>query len=182
MEKREYKKREYLSVSVLDELYYKSTHGKSITDIANSLGVPVPTAHVAVKIIRQYMGAILSKKLKPYMNKKYLQAAKNAIKADNASLVKAEEKVAEEVPDDKELVEPAKVEPSTTSALSPDRFNKLGLAFAMFSDNVQAFIDEQVEAKVGHIMRENAELKDAMDNARSFNWSESLRKKYKGEL
>jgi hypothetical protein len=172
-----------MTATKLKDIYYKSTHGSSIADVANSTGVAYGVALHAVKRLKQYIGYILDGTIteKQNLRKAYKIAANWAVEQDNIKCFNRSEPL-----DVKELV--AKPEaiirvPGDVEMVvnTPSRYDKLNLAFSLFSDSVQSYIEQEVEAQIGAVKRENEDLKRSMDNARVGNWVDGLQTKFNPE-
>lgn len=168
------KTRRSLTVKDLDEIYYKLTHGSTGADVARSLGLATGTVLGGMDNLRKYIGWVSdgSIKNKQFPRTTYLLAAKHAIEADRISIIKR----AEPAPSKVILVD---VPNSPQPPVAPqDHFTKLELAFALFTDSVQACIQAEVKRQVGEVMAENEALKAKLDEARLGNWTDSLRSKF----
>lgn len=178
---RKYSKRKTLSLSNLKDLYYKTTHGVKTIDAANSVGVSYGNVVSSMRIIRKYIAMLSSGKLvktQKKLSNNYLEAAKWAIEQDHISVSKPVE-IKAEVQEQQEI----EADPAGEPARLPEeqvvnRYTKLELATAVYMDNVQAFIAEEVKARVGEVIAENEALKKAMDGARLTNWTKALQEKF----
>lgn len=112
------------------------------------------------------------------MSNNYLEAAKWAIEQDHISVSKPVE-IKAEVQEQQEI----EADPAGEPARLPEeqvvnRYTKLELATAVYMDQVQSFIAEEVKARVGEVIAENEALKKAMDGARLTNWTKALQEKF----
>lgn len=81
-------KRNKMSTQQLKDIYYKTTHGDTISDAARFLGLTEGNAYQAKQSLTKYMGWIMdgSVKTRKQLRKNYLIAAKWAIEQDSLSI------------------------------------------------------------------------------------------------
>lgn len=81
-------KRNKMSTQQLKDIYYKTTHGDTISDAARFLGLTEGNAYQAKQSLTKYMGWIMdgSVKTRKQLRKNYLIAAKWVIEQDSLSI------------------------------------------------------------------------------------------------
>lgn len=169
---------ESLTATQLKNLYYKATHGDSVSEAGRSEGISTGNAAQAVHTIKRYIGWILDGKIKKKkrLRKTYVLAAQWAIEQDKIKITKPEPvEIKEDTADDQGANERVVLPP-------PDPYTKLNLHFGIFSDAVYKFIEEMVAIKSAPIIAENKALKEILGEAKIGNWADGLKKRLEGNL
>lgn len=170
-----------VSTSTLKELYEKTTHGVSIGDAAKTLGLSYGQALSCKKKLVHYISMISNENvaLQKRLRKNYVIAAKWAIAQDSLVVRKIEAPVPE-------LPAVRPIDPSHTIDTMPDsrqptHYDKLNLSFEVFKDSIHAFIEAEVQKRVGDIKAENERMKKMIDEARLGNFADALKQKWEGQ-
>ena len=170
------KKRQTLNATQLQDLYYKTTHGKTPTEAIREVGLPDGNPYQALRTLKRYMRWIAdgSIKDKKSLNRAYTRAAKACVDMDHLAITKPETMIV--------TTPGAEIQPvASSSEPKNDRYAKLNLSFSIFSDAVYRFIEEEVEERVAPILKENAEIKEVLGEAQVGNWGANLKKRLEGK-
>lgn len=173
-----YKKRQTLTATQLQDLYYKTTHGKTPTEASRELGIDTSPSE-ALRILKRYMRWIADGTIKGKKNlrRTYVMAGKACVEMDHLAIIRPEPTVLH-VPEPEEQPVALSSEPVIGSN---DRYAKLNLSFSLFSDAVYRFIEEEVEERTVPILKENAEIKEILGEAQVNNWGTNLKKHLEGK-
>lgn len=167
-----------LTARQLHELYQKTSHGVSVQDAANSLGIVYGTATIALRRLKKYMLYIAdgSYKKRKRMYKTYLTAARWAVEDDNYKVVSKKEEIVE-TNKQKQVEE---IEKKAATQQKNYKSAKLGLLLSIFGDAIDNIIEEEVESMCAPLRAENTKLKELVNSAQLNNWGNALKQRFEG--